>query len=57
MQMKPLYTTQPSDNGVDWYVWNMREPLPPKPVFTGTMEDAGLVADSLNKREGIDYGD
>lgn len=45
-----LYATQPSLNGVDWYVWNMRELLPPKPVFTGTMEDAGLVADALNRR-------
>lgn len=54
--MKRLYTTHPSLNDVDWYVWDMREPLPPKPVFTGTMEDAGLVADALNKRDGIDDG-
>ncbi len=44
------FATQPSQNGTDWYVWNMREALPPKPVFVGTMEDAGLVADALNRK-------
>ena len=34
-----------------WYVWDIYEPLPPKPVFFGTMENAGLVADALNARE------
>lgn len=34
-----------------WYVWDIYEPLPPKPVFFGTMEDAGLVADALNNQQ------
>lgn len=43
------YTSNPSENG-QWYVWDMHEPLPPRPVFVGSMEDAGLVADALNRR-------
>lgn len=50
--MTPLWTSKPSESRVDWIVYNMREPLLPKPVFVGSMEDAGLVADALNKREG-----
>jgi hypothetical protein len=45
-----LFTSSPSDATSDWYVWDIYEPLPPKPVFVGNMEDAGLVADALNAR-------
>jgi hypothetical protein len=43
-----LWAANPSETGDYWFVWNMREPLPSKPVFYGSMEDAGLVADALN---------
>lgn len=46
-----LYTSNPSETTDDWFVWDMYEPLPPKPVFVGAMEDASLVADALNQRE------
>jgi hypothetical protein len=46
-----LFSTNPSATTEQWYVWDIYEPLPPKPVFFGTMEEAGLVADSLNARE------
>ena len=44
------WSPSPSASG-EWFVWNTYEPLPPKPVFFGTMEDAGLVSDALNARE------
>jgi hypothetical protein len=46
-----LYTTNPTEDRTQWYVWDMYQPLPPKPVFFGTMEDAGLVADALNQQD------
>lgn len=45
-----LFSANPSETTSDWYVWDIRQPLPPKPVFVGSMEDAGLVADALNAR-------
>jgi hypothetical protein len=47
--MTKLYTSSPSEDGEQRFVWNMYEPLPPKPVFVGSMEDAGLVADALSR--------
>ena len=49
-----LWTSNPCAETDQWYVWDMYEPLPPHPVFIGTMEDAGLVADVLNRRWAID---
>jgi hypothetical protein len=46
-----LFTAKPCENPQQWCVYDMYQPLPPKPVFFGTMEDAGLVADGLNRRE------
>jgi hypothetical protein len=48
-----LFTSNPSEDGVNWYVWDMYAPLPPLPVFVGTMEDAGLVADALNQKRAL----
>lgn len=48
-----LYSANPSANTDQWFVWNIYAPLPPKPVFFGTMEEAGLVADRLNERETV----
>lgn len=46
-----LYTSNPSEGeSGQWYVWDMYAPLPPKPVFFGTMEECGGVADALNRR-------
>lgn len=50
MTKDELYTSNPTDDRKSWYVWDMYKPLPPKPVFFGSMEDAGLVADALNER-------
>jgi len=54
----PTFTSSPCTiDGIDghwsgeWMVWDMRAPLPPKPVFTGTIEDCGLVAGALNRRQ------
>lgn len=51
------FTSSPmTTDGVDghwsgkWMVWDMYQDPPPIPVFTGTMEDCGLVADALNRR-------
>lgn len=54
--MTRLYTANPSESGNvnQWIVWDMYEPLPPKPVFVGSMEDAGLVADALNARAALE---
>lgn len=46
--MPEFCSSNPSDGTEQWYVWDVYQPLPPKPVFFGTMEDAGLVADALN---------
>lgn len=49
--MTRLYTANPSESGTgQWYVWDMYKPLPPQPVFVGSMEDAISVSDALNKR-------
>jgi len=42
------YTTSPTEDRSNWMVWDMYEELPPKPIFTGSMEDCGLVADAKN---------
>lgn len=45
-----LYTAKPAPNDRDkWIVYDMYEPLPPKAIFIGTMEEAGLVADAKNR--------
>lgn len=46
------YTASPSEgSGVrPWVVWDTYKGLPPQVVFTGTMEEAGGVADALNER-------
>ncbi len=46
-----LFSTNPSETTEQWYVWDIYSGLPVKPVFFGTMEDAGRVADALNARE------
>ncbi len=42
------YTANPSENTAQWFVWNVYDELPPKPIFFGSMEDAWLVAGALN---------
>lgn len=44
------YTTSPTESRSDWMVWDMYEELPPKPVFIGSMEDCGAVADAKNEQ-------
>lgn len=45
-----LYTAKPSQNDAAvWIVYDMYEPLPAKPIFIGSMEEAGLVADAKNR--------
>ena len=44
-----LYTAQPSEDGIHWYVWDMYGGLPPKPVFiSDDMIEAQQVAEALN---------
>jgi hypothetical protein len=43
-----LYTFNPTEDRSRWYVWDMDAPLPPKPIFFGSMEECGLVADVKN---------
>jgi hypothetical protein len=46
------YSANPSEGETgEWFVWDIYEPLPPKPVFVGSMEEAIGVADALNLRE------
>jgi hypothetical protein len=40
------YTSNPSRDGVNWFVWNMYGTE--HPVFVGSMEECGMVADALN---------
>ena len=47
----PLYSANPTKTPGQWFVWDICAELPPKPVYLGSMEDAGLVADALNDRE------
>lgn len=49
--MSKAFTTNPCESGEQWYVWDVHSGLPPKPVFFGTMEEAGSVADQLNMAE------
>lgn len=50
MHEPKLYTAKPSENDPDvWIVYDMYETLPPKPIFVGTMEEAGSVADAKNR--------
>ncbi len=51
-----IYTVNPSISGNpdQWMVWDIYQLLPPKPVFVGSMEDAGLVADALNARRALE---
>lgn len=45
-----LFTAKPAPNDPEkWIVYDMYEPLPPKAIFIGTMEEAGLVADAKNR--------
>ena len=45
-----VWTAQPSDRkNSPWYVWDMYQALPPKPVFVGSMEECQAVAESLNR--------
>ena len=54
MDRPVLYTANPSEDGSgQWYVWDMYRPLPPIPVYVGTMEDAIWVADMMNRRQGM----
>ena len=52
MTESTLFSTSPTEDRTQWFVWDIYQPLPPRPVFFGTMEDAGLVADALNARRG-----
>ena len=47
----PLYSANPTKTPGQWFVWDFCAELPPKMVFLGTEEDAGLVADAFNERE------
>jgi hypothetical protein len=42
------FTANPASADGLWFVWDMHAPLPPTPVFFGSMEEAGMVADALN---------
>lgn len=44
------YTSSPAASPPDWMVWDMYEDLPPKPIFIGSMEDCGAVADAKNEQ-------
>lgn len=50
-QHTKLYHASPSKNTDQWYVWDIYTPLPPKPVYFGSMEEAISVSDQLNMRE------
>ena len=44
-----LFASSPSNDNFElWYVWDVYQGLPPKPIFFGSMEDCGLVADAKN---------
>lgn len=45
------YAANPCVDPAIWHVWDIYSGLPAIPVFFGSMEDAGLVADALNNRE------
>ena len=43
------FTANPSEEPeAGWFVWLVEDGLPPKPVFVGSMEECGGVADALN---------
>jgi hypothetical protein len=46
--MTERFTANPTEDRSRWYVWDTSAPLPPKPIFFGTMEECGLVADAKN---------
>jgi len=46
---RPRYTSNPSENRKQWFVWDAAK-RPADPVFVGTMEQCGTVADVLNSR-------
>ena len=46
--MDVLFTSNPTKDGADWFVWDCYKPLPPKPIFFGTPEECGLVSDAKN---------
>lgn len=55
MQCSPRpvhFTASPSDDreGGQWFVWDSYCPLPVRPVFVGSMEECGSVADAMNER-------
>ena len=41
------FVSNPSTCLPVWYVWDARS-WPPKPIYTGTMEECGQVAAGLN---------
>lgn len=47
----PFYTANPTSDPATWFVWDVATSVADmQPVFWGTMEDCGLVADALNRR-------
>lgn len=44
------FTANPSEDreSGQWFVWDASRPLPPMPVYVGTMDECGLIADALN---------
>jgi hypothetical protein len=43
------FTANPSEEPeAGWFVWCVEHGLPPRPVFVGSMEECGSVADALN---------
>jgi hypothetical protein len=45
-----LFTAKPGQHDPEkWIVYDMYKPLPAKPIFVGTMEEAGGVADAKNR--------
>lgn len=45
---------QATNGGSEWIVWHTGS-YPPSPVFVGSMEDAGLTADSLNTKGSVPW--
>ena len=51
MSETELFTAKPTEDRKAWMVYDMYR-WPPAPIFIGTMEDAGAVADMKNKQVG-----
>jgi hypothetical protein len=43
------FTSNPSEDRTQWFVWDTGR-FPPEPIYVGTMEECGGVADVLNAR-------